>query len=372
MGNKKVIAVLFGGRSTEHEVSLTSASYVLENIDKDRYESIPVLLTREGEWLLCYNPLVRQKNGLIQEMKNSYPAMPPVILDYTGGGKLLEKKNLSKTHPIDVLFPVLHGTYGEDGTIQGLAKMADIPCVGAGVMASAAGMDKVIMKNLFIMSGLPVVPFIFFTRTEWHQNRQEVLKKIEEKFSFPVFVKPANGGSSIGISKVKRMSDIDAAILEASRFDRKIIVEQGINARELECGILGNETPKASAVGEIIPEREFYDEIAKYEEDSTKTPIPANLDKKNTQKIQEMAIQAFLAIDSAGFARVDFFMDKISQKIYVNEINTIPGFTSISMYPKMWQASGISYQNLITNLIELSIQRFEEEKSEVKFISGKA
>ncbi|NUM36998.1 MAG: D-alanine--D-alanine ligase [Candidatus Brocadiae bacterium] len=367
MEKKKNIAVLFGGRSTEHEVSLTSASYVLQNIDKNRFSTIPILLSRSGQWFLCQESFLQQKQGLIQEMESAYSKLPPVILDYTRKGKLLDIKSLSEIAQMDALFPILHGTYGEDGTIQGLAKMADIPCVGAGIIGSAAGMDKIIMKRLFLAAGLPVLPFIFFSRTEWKEKKAQIIKDLEQNFRFPLFVKPANGGSSIGISKVKTKGELESAIQEASRFDRKILVEQGINARELECGVLGNEKPRTSVVGEIIPKREFYDEIAKYEEDSTQTPIPAALDESTTRSIQDMSAKAFLAIDCAGFARVDFLMDKDSQKVYLNEINTIPGFTSISMYPKMWNASGISYQELLTKLIDLAIDRFEEEKSEVKF-----
>lgn len=366
MQKKKTVAVLFGGRSTEHEVSLTSASYVLENIDKTKFSVIPVLISREGRWFLYEEKLLRKKDCLIQEMEKAYPTLKPIILDYTRKGKLLDLENSSEIFQLDAIFPILHGTFGEDGTIQGLAKMANLPCVGAGVMASATGMDKIIMKNLFLSAGLPVLPFLFFTRQEWKEKKQEILKKIEKQFTFPIFVKPANGGSSIGISKVKNWQDIEFAISEASRFDRKILIEQGIEARELECGILGNENPKASVVGEIIPKREFYDVVAKYIEDSTQTPIPADIEKSISQFVQEIAIKAFLAIDCCGFARVDFLMEKNTQNIYLNEINTIPGFTSISMYPKMWEASGICYQELITKLITLAIERFENEIMEVK------
>jgi D-alanine-D-alanine ligase len=268
---------------------------------------------------------------------------------------------------VDVIFPVLHGTFGEDGTIQGLLELADIPYVGAGVLGSAAGMDKDIMKSLFIAAGIPIVKHVTILRSWWESDPKKVQKQVESKLTYPVFVKPANLGSSVGISKAHNRRELGPAIHEAAKFDRKIVIEQGVGgkkekAREIECSVLGNDEPSASVPGEIVPGKEFYDYTAKYVDEGSQLIIPAKLTKAETKKVQELAVAAFQAVDCSGLARVDFLMDPKTRKIYLNEINTMPGFTSISMYPKLWAASGLAYADLIDRLIQLGIERHEDKK----------
>ena len=268
---------------------------------------------------------------------------------------------------VDVIFPVLHGTFGEDGTIQGLLELADIPYVGAGVLGSAAGMDKDIMKSLFIAAGIPIVKHVTILRSAWEKDPKKVQKLVESKLTYPVFVKPANLGSSVGISKAHNRKELGPAIEEAAKFDRKIVIEQGVGgkkekAREIECSVLGNDEPAASVPGEIVPGKEFYDYTAKYLDEGSQLIIPAKLTKAETKKVQELAVAAFQAVDCSGLARVDFLMDPKTRKIYLNEINTMPGFTAISMYPKLWAASGLAYADLIDRLIQLGIERHEDKK----------
>ena len=268
---------------------------------------------------------------------------------------------------VDVIFPVLHGTFGEDGTIQGLLELADIPYVGAGVLGSAAGMDKDIMKSLFIAAGIPIVKHVTILRAAWEKDPKKVQKLMESKLTYPVFVKPANLGSSVGISKAHNGKELGPAIEEAAKFDRKIVIEQGVGgkkekAREIECSVLGNDEPEASVPGEIVPGTEFYDYTAKYVDEGSQLIIPAKLTKAETKRVQELAVAAFQAVDCSGLARVDFLMDPKTRKIYLNEINTMPGFTAISMYPKLWGASGLAYADLIDRLIQLGIERHEDKK----------
>jgi D-alanine-D-alanine ligase len=267
---------------------------------------------------------------------------------------------------VDVVFPVLHGTFGEDGTVQGLLELADLAYVGAGVLGSAAGMDKDVMKRLFREAGLPIVKHVTVLRSDWEREPRKVQKRVEAALQYPVFVKPANLGSSVGISKARASGELPAALDEAAKFDRKIVIEQGVGgkkakARELECSVLGNDSPQASAVGEVVPIREFYDYTAKYLEEGSELIIPAKLTKTQTRQVQEMAVRAFQAVDCSGLGRIDFLMDPRSQKIYVNEINTLPGFTSISMYPKLWAASGLPYPELIDRLIQLGLERHRDK-----------
>jgi D-alanine-D-alanine ligase len=268
---------------------------------------------------------------------------------------------------VDVIFPVLHGTFGEDGTIQGLLELADIPYVGAGVLGSAAGMDKDIMKSLFIAAGIPIVKHVTLLRGAWEKDPKKVQKQVESKLTYPVFVKPANLGSSVGISKAHNRKELGPAIEEAAKFDRKIVIEQGVGgkkekAREIECSVLGNDEPEASVPGEIVPGKEFYDYTAKYVDEGSQLIIPAKLAKAETKRVQELAVRAFQAVDCSGLARVDFLMDPKTGKIFLNEINTMPGFTAISMYPKLWGASGLAYADLIDRLIQLGIERHEDKK----------
>ncbi len=361
------IMILMGGRSSEHEVSLTSATSILKNIQRNLFNPIPILITRTGQWLWVKDPqfLLQSSTKLIAEQSQINEFTCPCLLDYTGKPRLITFTG-QEISSIDAMFPVLHGPYGEDGTIQGLAKLAGVPCVGAGIVGSANGLDKIVMKQIFAQNGLPILPFVHFTRTQWKENHSQILQQIQKQFTLPVFVKPSNCGSSVGVAKIKDWEVLAQAITNAARFDRKILVEPGIQIRELECAILGNEKPQASPVGEVIPCREFYDYEAKYLADGSKTIVPANIPAEISQEIQRLAIQTFLALDCSGMGRVDFFLEKSTQKIYVNEINTIPGFTSISMYPMLWKEAGISYPDLITKLIELAVEQFILEQSEVQ------
>jgi D-alanine-D-alanine ligase len=262
---------------------------------------------------------------------------------------------------LDVVFPVLHGTYGEDGTVQGLLELANVPYVGCGVVASAAAMDKAIAKDILTAHGLPLLPYVVVKRKAWQRVPERVIAKVESKLSYPVFVKPANMGSSVGVSKAHERSELSPALDLAARYDRKVLVEQGIEAREIEVSVLGNDDPIASIPGEVVPSREFYDYQAKYVDDDSELLIPAPLEDETTQQVRQMALSAYKALDCAGMARADFFVDKVSGEVWINELNTIPGFTQISMYPKLWQATGISYPALIGRLIELAVERFEDK-----------
>jgi D-alanine-D-alanine ligase len=385
---KKVrVGVLFGGRSGEHEISLLSAASVLNAINKNKYEVVPIGVTKEGRWVTAADAerLLRGE-GVAHEQGRHLRAgnpqattsaavlargesviVPPVPQSH--GLMPFESAPPAAHHPIDVdvIFPVMHGTFGEDGTVQGLLELADIPYVGAGVLGSSAGMDKDVMKKLFAAEGLPIVKHVTILRSQWENDPKKVRKQVESKLKYPVFVKPANLGSSVGISKAHDREELGPAIDEAARFDRKIVIEEGVGgkkrkARELECAVLGNDDPKASVVGEIVPGAEFYDYNAKYIDEGSKPLIPAPIPKKLMKQVQEMAVRAFKAVDCSGLARVDFLLDPASKKIYLNEINTMPGFTSISMYPKMWAASGLEYPALIDRLIQLGLERFEEKK----------
>ncbi|HHY36159.1 MAG TPA: D-alanine--D-alanine ligase [Firmicutes bacterium] len=338
---KLKVGIIFGGRSGEHEVSLMSATSVLNYLDKDKYEPIPIGITKEGRWLTAGNPLEALKRGNIQGA-GSLPV------------DLLEK--------LDVVFPVLHGPYGEDGTIQGLFEMLNLPYVGAGVIGSAIGMDKKIMKKLFRETGLPVVEFVTFLRREWEEDRAAVISGIEEEIGYPAFVKPVTLGSSVGVSKVTGRVELEEAIELACKFDWEIMVEKYINCREIECSVLGNDKPQASLPGEIVPHLEFYNYEAKYTDGKSDFYLPAPLSPEKTEEIRDYAIKAFLAVKACGMARVDFFLAKDTEQVYVNELNTIPGFTHLSMYPKMWEVSGLKYPDLIDRLIDLALERFADKQ----------
>jgi D-alanine-D-alanine ligase len=381
------VGVLFGGRSGEHDVSLLSAASVLQAINPEKYEVVPIGITKQGQWLSAAHAekLLRGEElpteqgrhlragnpettpGAAVLAKGEAVIVPPV--PESDSLVLFESKTPDADNGIhvDVIFPVLHGTFGEDGTIQGLLELADIAYVGAGVLGSAAGMDKDVMKRLFLASGLPVVKHVTILRSQWQDDQKKVTRDIERRLKYPVFVKPANLGSSVGISKVHNRRELPAAIETAAAYDRKIVIEQGVGgkkkkARELECSVLGNDEPQASIAGEVVPVAEFYDYSAKYLEEGSQLIIPARVTKKRMKEVQEMAVRAFQAVDCSGLARVDFLMDPKSQKIYLNEINTMPGFTSISMYPKLWAASGLSYPDLIDRLIQLALERHEDKK----------
>ena len=384
------VGVLFGGRSGEHEVSLLSAASVLNAIDRDKYEVVPIGITKDGRWLTAEHAENLLTGKLILEPRNlragdpdmTQPAavlargeavvVPPEPVRRQSGlvpfqtDAALLRRSSDRAINVDVIFPVLHGTFGEDGTIQGLLELADIAYVGAGVLGSAAGMDKDIMKSLFIAAGIPIVKHVTILRSAWEKDPKKV-ERLVGKLKYPVFVKPANLGSSVGISKAHNRKELGPAIEEAAKFDRKIVIEEGVGgktdkAREIECSVLGNDDPIASVPGEIVPVKEFYDYNAKYLDEGSELIIPAKLTKAQAKRVQELAVQAFKAVDCSGLARVDFLMDAKTQKIYLNEINTMPGFTAISMYPKLWAASGLAYSDLIDRLIQLGIERHEDKK----------
>jgi len=384
------IGVLFGGRSGEHEVSLLSAASVLNAIDRSKYDVVPIAISKEGRWLTSGESQKLLSGDGAQDNPRHLRAGDPestpgaallargdsvIVPPEPGGqhhslipfesGAASEHRPAHQAIDVDVIFPVLHGTFGEDGTIQGLLELAGIPYVGAGVLGSAAGMDKDVMKRLFAASGLPIVKHVTVLRSQWDKEPKKATKQIESKLRYPVFVKPANLGSSVGISKAHNRKELGPAMDLAAGFDRKIIIEQGVGgkkkAREIECSVLGNDDPKASVAGEIVPVKEFYDYAAKYLDEGSELLIPAKLSKKLAKRVQDMAIAAFKAVDCAGLARVDFLLDPASEKLYLNEINTMPGFTAISMYPKLWAASGLEYPKLIDRLIELALERHAEK-----------
>src|SRR5438067_372406 len=394
MAKKLRVGVLFGGRSGEHEVSLLSAASVLKAIDKKKYDVVPIGINKQGHWLTAEH--AEQLLGGEKSEPLAVPALPGgphlragdpeatasatvlasgasvVMPPVPESGELMpfgqpRRRSSDRAINVDVIFPVLHGTFGEDGTIQGLLELADIAYVGAGVLGSAAGMDKDVMKRLFQAAGLPIVKHVSFLRSEWERDPKGMRKLVEKNLKYPVFVKPANLGSSVGISKARNRKQLEEAIDLAAEFDRKIVVEEGVGgkdrkARELEVSVLGNDKPEASVPGEIVPIKEFYDYAAKYLDEGSQLVIPARLSRKQTKEVQQMAIRAFQAVDCAGLARVDFLMDPKSSRLYVNEINTMPGFTAISMYPKLWAASGLSYPKLIDRLIQFGMERHEEKK----------
>src|SRR5271156_987596 len=399
------VGILFGGRSGEHEVSLLSAASVLNAIDKTKYEVVPIGITKDGRWLTAEHAerlLKGEKHAGEGVRATSTPlragdpeATPGAALLAVGASVVVPpeparreaglapfqtdasalRRASDRAINVDVIFPVLHGTFGEDGTIQGLLELADIAYVGAGVLGSAAGMDKDIMKSLFIAAGIPIVKHVTILRGAWEKDAKKVQKLVESKLRYPVFVKPANLGSSVGISKAHDRKELGPAIEEAAKFDRKIVIEQGVGgkknkAREIECSVLGNDEPRASVPGEIVPVKEFYDYNAKYLDEGSELIIPAKLTKAETKKVQELAVRSFKAVDCSGLARVDFLMEPgsgkprsgKSRKIYLNEINTMPGFTAISMYPKLWAASGLEYAELIDRLIQLGLERHADKK----------
>ena len=380
MAKKLRVGVLFGGRSGEHEVSLLSAASVLKAIDRKKFDVVPIGITKDGHWLAAgdANHLLEGDNSdVARRLRAGDPkATPGAKLLQEGIPTLLAPEPAALTTAgsarpaanLDVVFPVLHGTFGEDGTIQGLFELAGIAYVGSGVLGSAAGMDKDVMKRLFAEARLPIVKHVTLLRAEWEKQPRKAVALVEVTLKYPVFVKPANLGSSVGISKAHDRKELGPALTLAAKYDRKLIVEQGVGgkrakARELEVAVLGNDDPKASVVGEIIPGKEFYDYEAKYLSEGSVPVIPANLSKAETKQIRDMAVAAFKACDLSGLARVDFLMEPDGKRrIYLNEVNTMPGFTQISMYPKLWEATGLPYSELLTRLIELGRERQAEKE----------
>jgi D-alanine-D-alanine ligase len=349
MNKKTVVALLFGGRSAEHEVSIASARAVFKNLDPAKFDVASIFINREGRWRRVASPQL-PASELAEGMFHDF-------LPWSGAA--------AEAVRADIYFPVLHGTYGEDGTIQGLFDLADVPYVGAGVLGSAAGMDKAVMKELFRSRGLPIVPHRVILEADWSRRKEAIRRTLRRRFRPPLFVKPANLGSSVGVTKVKAWDGLVPAVTAAFRFDRKVIVEQGVAGRELECSVLGNDEPEASLPGEVIPHREFYDYADKYLEGKTSFGIPARLPATLVRRVRRLAVEAFLACECAGLARIDFFLETKTGRVYVNEINSIPGFTEISMYPKLWAASGLAFGPLVERLIELGFERHRARRRSV-------
>lgn len=358
MQNKRIrVGVLFGGRSAEHEVSLQSARGVMAAINRERFEVVPIGVTKAGEWLTLQNPLLTTDKP-VQNQDGSPVAMLP-----TPKQDLLPLAGDAAPAQLDVILPLIHGTHGEDGTVQGLFELADIPYVGSGVLGSAVSMDKAVMKALLEQHGLNVSPYRVITRRRWQTEPDKVQHDCETALSYPMFVKPANLGSSVGISKVHQAGEFADAMNEAAQFDRKLIVEASVeDAREVEVAVLGNDEPVASVAGEIIPCNEFYDYNAKYLDGDSQLIIPAELPKAVVERLQHCAIAVFQALECSGLARIDFLVRRQDQQIFVLEANTLPGFTPISMYPKLWEASGLSYSQLIERLIELALERHQDQQ----------
>lgn len=348
MSGKIVVALVFGGRSAEHEVSLASAAAIHRNLDRARYGVRSIYITRDGKWKAVDAP---DPDPVKLEGGEAHPFLP------------WEVRGAAEGAPADIYFPVLHGPFGEDGTIQGLFEMAGVAYVGAGVLGSALGMDKVSAKVLFGERGLPVVPWRALRETEWREDRAGTLRRIAREFALPFFVKPSNLGSSVGITKVKDRKETAAALETAFRYDAKAVVEKGIAGRELECSVLGNDTPEASVPGEVIPHREFYDYADKYLEGKTGFVIPARLPRTTAVRVRRLAVEAFKTLDVRGLARVDFFLETRTGRLYLNELNTMPGFTAISMYPKLWEASGLPFPRLLDRLITLGLEQHAARKA---------
>ncbi|EZP79190.1 D-alanyl-alanine synthetase A [Parageobacillus genomosp. 1] len=366
---KTRVGILYGGKSPEHNVSLSTAMAVMNAIDKNKFDVIPIYINVEGQWIKG-----ERLTGTITDVKqlqfhSDAKAMIPVALNQVPA--LADDKNQfpsvtdvnkESEAAIDVIFPLLHGPNGEDGTVQGLLEILNIPYVGNGVLASAVGMDKVMMKNLFAQAGLRQAKYVSFTKRDWSKDEEAAYDQVEQKLGYPCFVKPANAGSSVGITKCKQRADLKAAFIEAFKYDRKIIVEEAIVGREIEIGVIGNDEPICSVVGEIIPKKEFYDYQAKYEDGDTELIIPAQVTEEQYETIKQMAITAFKALDLSGLVRADFFLTE-DGTVYINEINTMPGFTPYSMFPLLWKHSGVSYPELIERLIQLAIERHEEKQT---------
>jgi D-alanine-D-alanine ligase len=356
--SKLRVGIIFGGRSGEHEVSLVSATSVTQALDPEKYEVVPIGITREGRWISAGNALALLKERAGLDAAPGCVLMPEPRHD----GLLLLSENKPSVGKLDVVFPMIHGTYGEDGTLQGLLELADIPYVGAGVLGSAVGMDKIVQKQIFKQAGLRIAKYDWRHSSVCESEPMKVARSIEKTLRYPVFVKPANTGSSVGITKAHSRAELVRGMHEAVSFDRKVIFEQGLgNVREIECSVLGNDAPMASVCGEVVPSNEFYDYDAKYVDGASRSEIPAHLPRRVSEEIRRLAIRAYTAIDCAGMARADFFVGRRSGVITINELNTIPGFTSISMYPKLWEATGISYRELLDRLIGLAIERHTQK-----------
>lgn len=355
------IGVIFGGRSGEHDISLLSARSVLDALDRSRYDVTEIGITPDGAWTAGEGVLQRLQQ---HAAKGAHAALlaepgPTRIWEFQPNGKDAERR-LKLLGEVDIIFPVLHGTFGEDGTLQGLLEMAEVPYVGAGVLASSVAMDKALFKQLMRAHGIPVVEYILCTRGEIAHDLEGVVRRAEALAPYPLYTKPANLGSSVGITRCANRSDLAEGAADAARYDRRVLVERGVDAREIEISVLGNEQPEASLPGEVVPSREFYSYESKYLDGTSELRIPAPLSDAQVREVQRMAIEAYRAIDGAGLSRVDFLMDRDSGKIFMNEINTMPGFTTISMYAKLWEHGGLAYPKLLDRLIELAFERHTE------------
>jgi len=371
LAKKLRVGVIFGGRSGEHEVSIRSAASVIDAIDRQKYDVVPIAISREGKWLspaAAYQLLPANAQSLLPaKVATGYQGAVAILGDPSHSGLLSFEQTAGNltSQKLDVVFPVLHGPFGEDGTLQGLLEMANVPYVGCGVLASSCGMDKVAMKLLFRQAGLPMCKYVWFLRTQWESDREKIMKTIKRKLGLPCFVKPANLGSSVGISRADDKKSLAQAVELAAQYDRKIVVEEAVDAREIECAVIGNNEPEASLPGEYViydKAAAFLDYTEKYSETGrVEFVVPAPISKSLTTKIQKMSIQAFQSIDGAGLARVDFFLTRDSNQLLINELNTMPGLTEVSGYPKMWAASGLSYRRMLDVLVELALERHREK-----------
>ena len=365
------IGVLFGGRSTEHEVSILSARSIIAAMDPQRFEAVPLYIDKNGRWLVGGS----LKRLVSEDAARKYVYLPPdptrhSLVPAKDGRESPEGRG-GGLPPLDVIFPVFHGLNGEDGTIQGVLELANLPYVGAGVLGSALGLDKIYMKRAFTAAGLPIVDYLPVTRRQYERDPTAFITLVEQRLGYPCFSKFANSGSSVGTTKAHDRAELVAGLRLAASFDRKLLVERAVDARELEVSVLGNDEPQASVVGEIVPAHEFYDYDAKYLDEGSRLVIPAALDGGVAEEVRAMALRAFLAVDAAGMARVDFFMERKTGRVLVNELNTIPGFTRISMYPKLWEASGLSYPKLIERLVDLALERFNDKQRSQTAIDSK-
>ncbi|HET7037084.1 MAG TPA: D-alanine--D-alanine ligase [Thermomicrobiaceae bacterium] len=357
------VGVIFGGRSGEHDVSLRSAQAVMHALEDGGFTVVPIGVTRAGQWLRGGDPLgqlAAQSQLPLAVSANVAANGHRAVVPARQQPLTLESAQEALAGEIDVLFPVLHGPYGEDGTVQGFLELADIPYVGSGVLASSVGMDKVVSRQLFAQAGLPQARWLWFLRRDWRRDPEAVAARIERELGFPCFTKPANLGSSVGIAKVHHAGELAEALDAAAHWDRKIIVEEGLDARELEVSVLGNDDPVCSVAGEIVPANEFYDYDAKYVDEDSQLLIPAPIPVDVADELRALAVRAFKTLDGAGLARVDFFLERSSGRLYLNELNTIPGFTATSMYPRLWEASGLAFPELVTRLVELAVERYGE------------
>ena len=352
------LAVLYGGRSAEHQVSVVSARSVMEALDPDRFEVVPIAITRDGAWLLpARSPLeLTASDGGLPEVEAAGTELA-VRPERGSGGLMVSPPGGQGIGGVDVVFPILHGPFGEDGTVQGLFELADLPYVGSGVLGSALAMDKAMAKVVLAQAGLPQAPYLVVPERDWRADPGRVVAEVAGRLAYPVFTKPARLGSSIGITKVKTPDGLAGGLAAAFAHDTKALVEQGVAARELECGVLGNDAPEASVVGEVIPSHEFYDFEAKYLDDALKLEIPAQVPDGVRAQVRELSLRAFKALDCEGFARVDFFYEEATGRVLLNEVNTIPGFTPKSMFPMLWAASGLAYPELVARLVDLAVER---------------